>query len=64
VSTKTSWDAELYEAKHNFVWKFGSGVVDLLDPKPGEKILDLGCGTGQLTQKIADRGAEVVGFDS
>lgn len=64
VSTKTSWDAELYEAKHNFVWKFGTGVVDLLDPKPGEKILDLGCGTGQLTQKIAERGAEVVGFDS
>ena len=64
MSAKTSWDAELYEAKHNFVWKFGSGVVDLLGPKPGERILDLGCGTGQLTQKIADCGAEVVGFDS
>jgi trans-aconitate methyltransferase len=58
------WDAELYEAKHNFVWKLGSAVIDLLDPKPGERILDLGCGTGQLTQALADRGAEVVGLDS
>jgi trans-aconitate methyltransferase len=61
---QTSWDTELYEARHNFVWKFGEGVVDLLDPKPGERILDVGCGTGHLTQAIADRGAAVVGFDS
>jgi trans-aconitate methyltransferase len=64
VAADKSWDAELYEAKHNFVWKFGSDVVDLLDPKPGERILDLGCGTGHLTETIAKRGAEVVGVDS
>jgi trans-aconitate methyltransferase len=64
VATKNSWDTELYEAKHNFVWKFGAGVVDLLDPKPGERILDLGCGTGQLTAKIAEAGAEVMGLDA
>lgn len=64
VSTKTAWDPELYEAKHDFVWKLGSGVIDLLDPKPGERILDIGCGTGPLTQRIAERGAEVVGLDS
>ena len=62
-STST-WDAELYEAKHNFVWKLGEAVIDLLDPKPGERILDLGCGTGQLTQALADRGAGVVGLDA
>ncbi len=39
-------------------------MIDLLDPKPGERILDVGCGTGQLTRKIADRGAEVAGLDS
>jgi trans-aconitate 2-methyltransferase len=64
VSAKASWDAELYEAKHSFVWKLGQGVVDLLDPKPGERILDLGCGTGHLTDQIAQRGAEVVGIDA
>ena len=36
----------------------------MLDPKPGERILDLGCGPGQLTAKIAERGAEVVGLDA
>lgn len=61
---KLAWDPELYEARHGFVWEFGASVVDLLDPKPGEHILDLGCGPGQLTNAIAARGAEVVGVDS
>ncbi len=59
-----SWDTELYEARHNFVWKFGEGVVELLQPKPGERILDLGCGTGHLTKKISESGAQVVGVDA
>jgi trans-aconitate methyltransferase len=64
VANKTSWDTELYEAKHDFVWKFGAGVIELLDPRAGERILDLGCGTGHLTAKIAESGAEVVGLDA
>lgn len=64
MANRTSWDTELYEAKHDFVWKFGAGVVELLDPKPGERILDLGCGTGHLTAKLAHSGAEVVGLDA
>jgi trans-aconitate 2-methyltransferase len=64
MPVKVAWDTELYEARHGFVWQFGEGVIDLLDPKPGERILDLGCGPGQLTQKIADRGANVLGLDS
>jgi trans-aconitate 2-methyltransferase len=59
-----AWDAELYEARHGFVWRFGEGVVELLNPQPGERILDLGCGTGQLTAKIASSGADVVGLDA
>ncbi len=59
-----SWDAELYEARHDFVWRLGEGVVELLAPRPGERILDLGCGTGQLTKKIAESGAHVLGLDS
>ncbi|MBV9294819.1 MAG: methyltransferase domain-containing protein, partial [Acidobacteriaceae bacterium] len=61
---KTSWDPELYEARHAFVWRFGEDLIDLLDPKPGERILDLGCGPGHLTQKIADRGAQMTGLDA
>lgn len=64
MATKSSWDSELYEAKHNFVWKLGAGVIDLLEPKPGERILDLGCGTGHLTAKIAESGAKAIGIDA
>jgi trans-aconitate 2-methyltransferase len=39
-------------------------VIDWLDPKPGESILDLGCGAGQLTAEIAEKGATVTGVDS
>jgi SAM-dependent methyltransferase len=39
-------------------------ALDLLDPKPGERILDVGCGDGVLTKKIAERGAQVTGIDN
>jgi trans-aconitate methyltransferase len=64
VSARANWDAELYEAKHSFVWKLGQGVIDLLDPMPSERILDLGCGTGHLTDQIAQRGVDVLGIDA
>jgi len=57
------WDAGLYEDRHAFVWQHGASLVELLAPKPGERILDLGCGTGHLTARIADAGATVVGLD-
>jgi trans-aconitate methyltransferase len=57
------WNANLYNAKHDFVWKFGSDVVSLLAPRAGERILDLGCGTGHLTAQIAESGADVMGVD-
>jgi trans-aconitate 2-methyltransferase len=58
-----AWNAGLYNASHSFVWKFGAALLELLEPKPGERILDLGCGTGALTAQIAAAGAEVVGID-
>ena len=58
-----AWDAKLYDAKHDFVWKYGSDLVSLLDPRPGERILDLGCGTGHLAARIAESGAKVTGVD-
>jgi trans-aconitate methyltransferase len=58
------WDSSLYEDRHSFVWKASADLIDLLRPTPGERILDLGCGTGHLTAKIAESGAEVIGVDS
>lgn len=57
------WDTKLYESKHAFVWQYGEDLIELLSPQPGERILDLGCGTGQLTEKIAIAGSEVMGID-
>lgn len=57
------WDANLYQAAHAFVWQKAADLLDLLAPKSGEHILDLGCGTGQLTADIARRGASVIGLD-
>jgi len=61
---KQQWDPGLYESRHSYVWESGRGLIDILDPIPGEFIVDVGCGTGQLTAEIAQRGATVVGLDS
>lgn len=58
------WDSALYDTSHAFVSGYGSALVDLLDPKPGERIADLGCGTGDLSAEMAERGAEVRGLDA
>ena len=58
------WDVELYESKHSFVSNLATDLLELLSPQSGEKILDLGCGTGHLTYKITTKGAKVVGIDN
>lgn len=57
------WDTRLYNEKHSFVYEYGSSLIDLLGPKPDERILDLGCGSGELTHKISQTATEVVGID-
>jgi trans-aconitate methyltransferase len=59
-----TWDPNRYARNARFVADLGVGVVELLNPQPGERILDLGCGDGALTQKLADMGCDVVGVDS
>jgi trans-aconitate methyltransferase len=62
--TADKWDSSLYDDRHSFVWKAGSDLLGLLDPQPGERVLDIGCGTGHLTAQIAGRGADVTGLDA
>lgn len=63
ASSTNNWNSQLYESNHAFVWQFGENLIDLLSPQENEQILDLGCGTGQLTAKIAQSGAKVTGID-
>lgn len=58
-----SWDAGAYATHAAFVPALGNAVLALLDPRPGERILDLGCGDGVLTQKLVEAGADVLGLD-
>ena len=60
----SAWDAARYQDQHSFVWRFGANLIESLHPQPGERILDVGCGTGQLTAEIAQSGAAVVGLDN
>ena len=63
VAQPPKWDPALYDQKHSFVWKMAAGVLELLAVKPGEHILDIGCGTAHLTAQIAALGAKVIGVD-
>ena len=64
VASTSKWNAADYARVGSFVAELGAAALDLLDPKPGERILDIGCGEGTLTRKIIDRGATVVGIDA
>lgn len=62
-SAQDNWNVNLYDRKHSFVSKYGNHLIELLAPKAGEKILDLGCGTGDLAKRLSDYKVDVVGVD-
>src|SRR5437868_7358097 len=64
VNTANRWSAADYAKNAAFVPRLGDAVLQLLNPQPGELILDVGCGDGVLTERIVEAGARVIGLDS
>ena len=63
-NTKDNWSATKYDTNANFVPVLGATILGMLDPKPTETILDLGCGDGVLTKDLEKMCAHVVGVDA
>lgn len=59
-----AWDSESYDRDFAFVAAYGETILAWLGAQPGERILDLGCGTGDLTARLVASGATVVGLDA
>ena len=59
-----TWDAAKYDSCGGFVWEHGADLVEWLAPGPRDRVLDVGCGTGHLTSRIAESGADVLGIDA
>ncbi|KAJ9309650.1 hypothetical protein DTO217A2_940 [Paecilomyces variotii] len=63
-SIKDHWSSEAYLASASFVPKLTQKVLQYLDPKPSERVLDIGCGDGKFTGNFLPAVASVLGIDS
>lgn len=57
------WNADKYEKGFSFVHRYGEAVLDMVDLPEGSRMIDLGCGNGALTAKLAEKGYDVIGID-
>jgi SAM-dependent methyltransferase len=64
LNPSSRWSPTDYSSNAAFVPALGAAALSLLDPRPGEFVLDVGCGDGTLTRKIVDAGATVIGLDA
>jgi SAM-dependent methyltransferase len=64
LNPSSQWSPADYASNAAFVPALGAAALELLDPRPGELILDVGCGDGQLTARIMASGARVIGLDA
>lgn len=64
LTNKDYWNPDLYDQSHSFISNYGRDLIELLAPKQDEKILDLGCGTGDLTNTLDYMGVNVLGVDN
>ncbi len=57
------WCADQYERHARFVADLAVDLIDLLNPRSGQRVLDIGCGDGAFSSRVCARGAQVVGID-
>lgn len=58
------WNPNLYKSNHSFVYNYGKALLELLDPQSHDEILDIGCGTGELTNEIFKKTKSLTAVDA